>query len=334
VILQREKSFMSIDLLLPVLADGEYHSGEELGGVLGVSRAAVWKQIKKIEELLGFSLESVKGKGYRIVGGLDLLNKGRVEDVISQQAASLLSQLDLLAVTESTNRIAMDKALVGSSSGYVCVAEKQTAGRGRRGRVWHSPYGRNLYFSLLWEFTGGAAALEGLSLAVGVAVVEVFESIGIADVELKWPNDLLYQGKKLAGILLEMTGDAAGVCQVVVGVGINVDMSDSVTEQIDQPWVDLQSLAADGLSRNVLLGLLLDKLLLLLSTYEEKGFSAYREQWLKKDAFASQSVSVQQGQSLLSGVARGVDAAGALQLEMNGEIKTFNGGEVSLRKSK
>lgn len=323
---------MSMDLLLSVLADGEFHSGEELGAALGVSRAAVWKQIKKIESLLGFELESLSGKGYRIAGGLDLLDHASVLGGLSVAVREKVSDFELLPVAESTNRVVMEKTMAGAESGYLCAAEKQTAGRGRRGRVWHSPFGKNLYFSLSWQFTGGAASLEGLSLAIGVVVNEVFAEMGISGVQLKWPNDLLYENKKLAGILLEMVGDASGVCQVVIGIGINVDMSDLDNGAIDQPWTDLRTAGGRPVSRNDLLAALVEKLVGLLGRYEKQGFKAYRSRWLEMDAFAGQSVQVLVGQRVVDGKASGVDESGALQVCIEGELQSFNGGEISLRK--
>jgi len=325
---------MSMDLLLSVLADGEFHSGEELGAALGVSRAAVWKQIKKIESLLGFELESVSGKGYRIAGGLELLDRVSVLEGLSATVRERLSDFEVLSVVGSTNRVVMERAAAGVEPGYLCAAEKQTAGRGRRGRIWHSPFGKNLYFSLSWQFSGGAASLEGLSLAIGVAVNEVLDGMGIQGVQLKWPNDLLYKNKKLAGILLEMAGDASGVCQVVIGVGINVDMGGADRETIDQPWTDLKKITERPVSRNVLLATLIEKLVRLLGAYEEQGFKAYRARWLAMDAFTDQSVQLLIGQRVIEGVASGVDESGGLQICVDGQLQLFNGGEISLRKLK
>lgn len=317
--------------LLRVLADGEFHSGEQLGQLLSVSRAAVWKQIKKLESN-GLAIESVKGRGYRLLGGVDLLDEGIIRSGLSTDTLGLVTELDLHEIIESTNRLAMDRALQGKSSGYVCLAEQQTAGRGRRGREWFSPYAGSIYLSVVWEFTGGAAALEGLSLAVGVAVVEALTELGISTAELKWPNDVLSGGRKLAGILLEMTGDAAGPCQVVVGVGINVAISPATGEQIDQPWVDVSTLTGQEVSRNRLISHLLNKLLPGLAHYEAEGFRAYRERWQELDAFSGQQVVVSLGQETIVGASAGVDETGALLVDTLLGRRQFNGGEVSLRR--
>lgn len=318
---------MSLETLLAVLADGKFHSGDELGGVLGVSRTAVWKQLKKVEEL-GLPLESVKGKGYCIEGGLDLLSAAVIQENIASDVSALISHIDVRGVIDSTSAVAMEKAVQGIK-GYICTAEQQTAGRGRRGRVWASPYASNLYFSVVWEFGGGAASLEGLSLAVGVAVVDALEKSGLSGAELKWPNDVLYRGRKLAGVLLEMTGDPSGRCHVVIGIGLNVSMPASVS--IDQPWIDVWSVSEAAANRNELLVAILNELMPLLSTFEGQGFSAYHDRWQALDAFAATEVAMTLGNDIVVGKAVGVDATGAIMIETPAGMRKFNGGEVSLR---
>lgn len=242
---------MSFDSrLLEILADGEFHSGEELGGALNISRAAIWKQLQKIENSLSLKFESVKGKGYRLPDGLELLNVERITDAIPK---SLLYTLQITQQVDSTNRLAAELASQGSARTCIVLAEQQLAGRGRRGRKWISPFARNIYCSLVWEFNSGVAALEGLSLAVGVSVVRALHAIGINDAALKWPNDVLHNQRKLAGVLLEITGDISDRCQVVIGIGINVEMSRVMdVAVIDQPWTDAATAAGKYVSRNEL----------------------------------------------------------------------------------
>lgn len=323
---------MALKKLLGTLADGGFHSGEELGELLGVSRAAVWKQLQKLQEATGLELESAKGRGYRLMGGLELLDRTRVLAALSAEAESLLTSLSLLDQVDSTNRLALLEAQNGEGRGYVIAAEQQSAGRGRRGRTWVSPYGRNIYCSAIWEFDGGAAALEGLSLAVGIAVVKALTSVGARDVGLKWPNDIVWNDRKLAGILLEMTGDAAGRCQVVVGIGINVSMSESAAARtIDQPWVDVGTVVGGPVSRNVLLGSLLSELLPLLSQFERSGFPHFRNAWSALDRIAGREVCVHLGEQIVVGTAAGVSESGALLVDTPAGRQSFHGGEVSLR---
>ncbi len=316
--------------LLALLAPGEFVSGQAIADSLGVSRTAVWKQLSKLDEL-GVELESVKGRGYRIPGGLELLDEPAVRSAMGSAALGLLRQLDLRDEVESTNAEAMAAIGAGGGRGYVCSAERQSAGRGRRGRVWVSPFARNLYLSAVWEYAAGAAALEGLSLAVGVAVARALARAGVEGVQLKWPNDILVDGAKLGGILLEMTGDAAGPCQVVVGIGLNVNMPELAADAIDQRWTDVRRAGGEA-RRSTLLGLLLDELLPLLADFEGAGFEPWREAWQALDAFADQPVVLASGEQRLAGTARGVDARGALLLETaGGGVQPVFGGEISLR---
>ena len=313
--------------LLRALADGEFHSGEELGALFGVSRAAVWKQLQKLEGL-GLQVESVKGRGYRLSAALDLLDVQAITRALPVQLQQAL-QLTAYLQTDSTSVRAM-QAAADYAHARAFVAEQQTAGRGRRGRAWVSPFAANIYLSLVWAFQGGAAALSGLSLAVGVACARMLRASGAANVSLKWPNDLLVDGKKLGGILLEMTGDPGGECQVVIGIGINVSMTNELAASIDQPWIDLRSLGV-SLSRNELVANLLAELVCVLEQFAAEGFAAFKTEWMSLDAFANQGVTLSSAASTISGVASGVDESGALVLVVDGERQLFHGGELSMR---
>ncbi len=321
---------MSLQTLLSLLADGQFHSGDELGQLLGVSRTAVWKQLKKVEEL-GLPLSSIKGRGYCIEGGLDLLSREEILQSLSDDAKSHVAELDVRHVVSSTSDEAMSKAVAGNK-GYVCTTEQQSSGRGRRGRSWISPYAGNLYFSVVWEFVGGAAALEGLSLAVGVSMVDALTKSGVEGLQLKWPNDVLHQDKKLAGVLLEMTGDAAGPCQVVIGIGLNVYMNQEKAQSITQPWTDLSSITSQPLCRSQLQAVLLNELMPMLVGFESEGFAAYRDRWMNLDAFSGQEVCVKLGTDRIFGAAVGVDETGAIVINTPKGRRVFSGGEVSLRR--
>lgn len=323
---------MAQSILLPLLADGEFRSGQALADALGVSRTAVWKQVNKIARDSGLAIESVKGRGYRIPGGLDLLDEQAVRRELDQRPATLLSQLQIVADIDSTNAALQRLAQEGGISGVVCSAEQQSAGRGRRGRTWVSPFASNLYVSLLWQFHQGAAALEGLSLAVGVAIARALDNCAVAGVQLKWPNDILYNGAKLGGVLIEMTGDADGTCDVVIGIGLNVAMPGSAATDIDQDWTDVKSICGAGApGRNRLLGQLLNELLPLVADYERDGFAPWREPWQQLDAFADAPVVLNTGSGQVAGTARGVDARGALRLETTTGVQAMYGGEISMR---
>lgn len=318
---------MDFKNLLALLADGQFHSGEELGSALGVSRAAVWKQLHKLTDV-GLTLESVKGRGYRLNGGFHPLDAKTIHSHIDASVAPLLISLDILQQTPSTSTELANRARLGAGSGAVCVAEQQTAGRGRLGRQWVSPFGRNLMFSVLWEFEGGAAALEGLSLVVGLVVAETLAEMNVV-AQLKWPNDVLCRGRKIAGVLLEMQGDAAGRCQVIIGIGVNVAMPDDAA--IDQAWTDLNRETSTSVDRNQLLARLLGRLLPVLQRFAEVGFAAYGERWEALDVLRDQAVVLHRGEQRLSGVCRGVASNGALKFEGKAGLELVSGGEVSLR---
>ncbi|MFT5083701.1 MAG: BirA family biotin operon repressor/biotin-[acetyl-CoA-carboxylase] ligase [Lentisphaeria bacterium] len=324
--------------LLRCLADGCFHSGESLGHTLGVSRAAIWKILQGFSSL-GVEVERQKGRGYRIVGGLSLLDEKEIRAYIGNPLVDELGSIVIAPVIDSTNRYLLDnlQGADGSGRGSACLAEMQEAGRGRRGRVWVSPFARNIYMSVSWQFEQGIAALEGLSLAVGVAIVQSLAGLGFSGVQLKWPNDILVDNKKLGGVLLEIAGDVSGQCYVVVGVGINVDMPGDLQEVISQPWLDLARLACvSGVklpSRSHLAGALLAEMLQVLRTYESLGFEHYRSRWQELSAHAGQTVALITASKEVRGVMMGVSSSGALRLEVDGVERQFVGGEISLRYS-
>ncbi|AWF83332.1 bifunctional biotin--[acetyl-CoA-carboxylase] synthetase/biotin operon repressor [Microbulbifer sp. A4B17] len=305
------------------------HSGESLGNALGVSRAAVWKQLQKLEHY-GLTLESVKGRGYRLPDGLDLLSERAVNAHLDSSARRLLRELFIFDEVSSTNSLLLERIEEGGGHAVVMLAERQSAGRGRRGRNWVSPYGTSISLSVGWEFSGGVQSLEGLSLAVGVAVAQALARFSVPGVRLKWPNDVWCQGRKLAGVLLELKGDLTDRCSVVIGVGLNNGLSAKVAEEIDQPWADLQQVRP-GIGRNELTAAILSELLPMLATYPEKGFAAYRDTWSTLDQFAGQQVQLQSGSLSWRGVVAGVDEKGALLLDTDDGKKSFHGGEISLR---
>jgi BirA family biotin operon repressor/biotin-[acetyl-CoA-carboxylase] ligase len=319
-----------MDRLLTILSDGRYHSGENLGKELGISRSAVWKQAQKIS-LLGILLESKKGCGYRISGGLELLDINLIHRQLSAAVKPLLLKIQLLSTVSSTNILARQRAEQDNASGWVVLAEEQTSGRGRRGKSWVSPYGCNLYLSLVWGFDGGVKEIEGLSLAAAVVVLRGLRLLGVEGLSLKWPNDLLYQNKKIGGILLEVVGDPSGYCQVVIGVGVNINMSGQFSGSIAQAWANVSELSDSRVGRNQLAGIIIDQLLLLLSKYKKTGFVGYKEEWLQHDAFMNKKVKLLMMNNSVEGIVRGIDNSGALILEVDGAVKIFSGGEISLR---
>ncbi|GIX31511.1 MAG: bifunctional ligase/repressor BirA [Porticoccaceae bacterium] len=309
--------------LLELLADGHLHSGAALAANLGVSRTAVWKGVTALRAL-GVEVQAEGGKGYRIPGGLELLDAERIRRLLPASAAALLAGLEVLEEVDSTNRYLAD--LAERAHARSVLAERQTRGRGRRGRSWVSPFGRNLYLSVGWRWEGGIAALEGLSPAVALAVRRALG--GDPRLAVKWPNDVLLDGRKVAGILSEIHGDPVGPCLLVVGIGVNLGMGESGAA-IDQPWADLTELGRQG--RNATAAALLAELLPLLDRFPRSGFEPFREEWNRLDLCRDRPVRVHLAGNPVDGVARGVGPTGALLVETGGVLRSFQGGEISVR---
>jgi BirA family biotin operon repressor/biotin-[acetyl-CoA-carboxylase] ligase len=315
-----------VQRLLSLLADGQYRSGSSLVASLGISSPLLRKSLDELRAL-GVSIESSRGRGYRISGGLDLLN----EHLISTELAPLnYDRIDVLKTVDSTNRVAQTHMSDGSRQVLV-AAEYQGEGRGRRGRQWVSPYAANLYLSLGYRFKGGAASLQGLSLAVGLAVQQTLASLGVTGVQLKWPNDLLLEKRKLGGVLIELAGDLSGECSVVIGVGLNVKMPGGVKSSIDQEWADLGNHMTGALTRSQLLIEIVRSLTQLLNEFEGKGFSEYAQHWQAVHAFQDHSVRLLMGHAEVEGICRGVDAKGEVLVEVEGKLNSYPAGEISLR---
>ncbi len=281
---------------------------------------------------LGLDCHSVSGKGYRLSTPLELLERGAILAAMPLLGRSLVSEIELPSEIDSSNRYLMAKVSQRLKHGHVCIAERQTAGRGRRGRPWLSPFARNIYMSFYWRFEMTPDVLSGLALAIAVGVIRALKKLEIEDVGLKWPNDILWHGRKLAGILLEMQGESAGPYHVVIGVGLNVDMgNDKSSIEIDQPWVDLHHIATQPISRNKIAGVLLAELLLVAEQFQHSGLPPFLDEWLAADVYAGKSVIVQQAGGETTGYARGIDSRGALLLETDTGMRQFHSGEVSLR---
>ncbi|AIU68100.1 bifunctional biotin--[acetyl-CoA-carboxylase] ligase/biotin operon repressor BirA [Vibrio coralliilyticus] len=308
--------------ILKALSQGGFHSGEELGDELGVSRAAISKHIKGIQAW-GVDVFSVQGKGYQLAKPMQLLN----QDVLQ---ACLVNRVELIPIIDSTNQYLLDR-VDSLESGSVCLAEYQAKGRGRRGREWVSPFGSNLYLSMFWRLDAGMAAAMGLSLVVGVAIVEALEEMGLTGIKLKWPNDLYYQDRKLAGILVEMSGQAGAAANLVIGMGLNLMMSEA-TEGITQPWASLDEVADNQqIDRNQLAISMINTLHKALDDYECYGMAGFVERWNRLDNFINRPVKLLMGPREISGTARGINEQGAVLLETESGLETFIGGEISLR---
>ena len=307
--------------LLKLLKDGRFHSGQALGAALGVSRSAVWKQLQHLESDLNLSIHKVRGRGYQLATPLELLEQEQLDS--SPWPVLIHHSLD------STNAEALRAIDSGAAAPFVVTAERQTAGRGRRGRKWVSPFAENIYYSLVLRMDGGMRQLEGLSLVVGLAVLSALRAVGLSDAGLKWPNDVLVGNKKIAGILLELVGDPADVCHVVLGIGINVNMRSA--SEVDQAWTSVYLESGRMVNRNELISRLNDSLLEYLKRHAAEGFSAIQAQWEQNHLWQGREVSLIAGVHQVDGTVMGIDQQGALRMSVNGEEKVYSGGELSLR---
>lgn len=315
--------------LLVMLSDGNFHSGSELAQIMGTTRAVIWKQIKGFERL-GLDVAAVSGKGYRLQSAMDLLDEISIVRNLVPAVKVLLSRLDLVDVIDSTNNCLINNAT--AASGTVCLAEFQTAGRGRVGRDWISPFGANIYLSVLWRFESGVAGISGLSLAMGVAVMRTLNRYRLAGLGLKWPNDIVCNDRKLGGILVELHGDILGPCTVVVGLGLNCQMPTASGSLISQSWVDLEQILGPARpDRNVLIAQLLNDIFPIISNFDELGIEAYLSEWSNWDCMVGRAVSFTLGNQQIRGQVEGIDDQGMIVLQTDTQGRqSFASGEISL----
>lgn len=317
--------------LLPLLrgmADGRFHSGQALAQAHGISRATVCNLVG-MAKVLGLNIHAVQGRGYQLVSPTEWLNRDKINAALGMNNPYHVQILD---ATDSTNSVLMQAAQAGAPDGSVVCAEYQFAGRGRRGRQWQSVLGGSLTFSVLWRFEEGIAALVGLSLAVGLAMARALNQYSQFRVKLKWPNDVLVDFRKLAGILVEIQGDIQGPSFAVVGVGLNVRLPSAQRESIEQAVVDLDEMQVHT-GRNALLATCLLELNAVMEVMRREGFSALRAEWESHHAYTGQPVSlILPDSNVVEGIARGVDDTGAFLLQTQaGACVAYNGGDIRLR---
>ncbi|MEM6484094.1 MAG: biotin--[acetyl-CoA-carboxylase] ligase [Pseudomonadota bacterium] len=321
---------MEAKRILQILADGEVRATADIADQLGMSNVQVLRYLDELEHY-GLSVERSPGGDLHIPSGVELLDPEQVIEGLTEDSRALLGELRVLWSTPSTNADIVKLPPIKERA-RVIVAEHQSAGKGRRGKAWVSPIACNIYLSVGWQFERGVEVLEGLSLAVGVVICDTLAQFGVSDLSLKWPNDVLRDKRKLAGVLIEVTGDPAGQCVAVIGLGVNVWVPESAQARIEQAWADLRTEQGVSPSRNTLIAAFLSRLLPALSRYPNEGFKHWRERWIRLDANAGAKVCVSsQTDQARYGIARGVDEHGALVLETENGIEKVHGGEVSLR---
>ena len=319
--------------LLRLLADGELHSGEELAARLGISRAAVWKHLQLLDDW-GIELQATPGRGYQLREPLELLDADTIRNALPQWAAGRLRNLEVYEELVSTSDHLLAVAELPAGRFDACLAEFQSAGRGRRGRRWLAPFASGLCLSVNWSFRDAPAALSALSLAAGVAILRALRRLNIHGLALKWPNDIVHGRRKLGGILIDMRGEAAGPAYVVVGAGINVRLPQGLRAKLQAEDIEAAGLAElldSPLSRNALAGSLVNEFALALEEFGARGLSAFMDEWQSADDLIDQPVRVVQGAETVEGLARGIDADGALLVDVGGARRRILSGEVTVR---
>jgi BirA family biotin operon repressor/biotin-[acetyl-CoA-carboxylase] ligase len=319
--------------LLRLLADGEVHSGESLAAELRQTRAAVWKGVGRLRAI-GIEVQALARRGYRLARAVEMLDVGQIRAELDDDRKPHLHNLELLFEVGSTNTRLLSSAPPPPSSADVCIAELQHSGRGRLGRRWIGAFGGGVAMSLGWTCSDVVRTLPALSLGVGVAVSRGLARAGAAGIRLKWPNDIWFEDRKLGGVLIELRAEAGGPAHVVIGVGVNVSLSAEDRREIEASGAVAAAVAdacSEHVLRNKVAGAILDELLSMLLQYERFGFAAFRDAWAALDGLYGRAAEVTVGDHKVSGVARGVDADGALLLETQERVQRFVSGEASLR---
>ncbi len=317
--------------LIHILADCNFHSGEQLAEKFNLSRSAISNHIKSLMRL-GIDIYSVKGRGYKISQPLELLQLQQMQKHLSSNFSNADSYIDVRNVVSSTNDV-LKQSLLNKTpppSGYCCLSEAQTSGRGRRGRPWVSPFGSSLYLSMIWHFNSGYQAMAGLSVMVGVTVNKTLKELGVAGCKLKWPNDIYFNHHKLAGILIEVEGQVSATVSAIIGIGLNIHLPRNVNG-IDQAFTDLSNICEFRISRNELASKLINNLWEALKVFETQGLSPFLNDWKKDDLFFNKPIKLVSSNHQTEGICRGIDKTGALLLESNHKVQAFHGGEISVR---
>jgi BirA family biotin operon repressor/biotin-[acetyl-CoA-carboxylase] ligase len=317
--------------LVELLGDGEYHNGTDIGRHLGVSRAAVWKLVKKLE-LYNVPFVCTKGKGYRLEVPLALLNADKMKSLLHHHSAT---KVVVLEKTSSTNDY-LKSVSKNNKDIIACFAEAQTAGKGRLQRQWYSPFAENIYLSLLYPFEKDMSELGGLSLVIALAICDALESVvdlGEKKLSVKWPNDILIDGCKLAGILIEIEAESNGLCQLIIGIGINVNMRKAFKKDIDQNWVSLLKMTNQTIDRNLIGSKVIDVLIDYIEEFSSTGLTGFKKEWQKRDCLAGGVVSVVSGSNKVSGACLGINTQGHLKIKTKkGDVLAVSSGDSTLQK--
>lgn len=323
----QKKSSHNLVQLLAILNDGEFHDGTLLGQSLNLTRSAIWKMIKKLERY-GVQVKSVKGKGYALCEPVLLLDEKIIRKHVNEE------NLHLAVFETITSTNAYLKAARTVKGIHFCLAEQQTAGRGRLGRSWYSPFGQNIYLSCLYPFQKDLSELAGLSLVISLAVLRALQQFGLHDdVYVKWPNDITCQSKKISGILIDVQAESHGACQAIIGIGVNVNMQADDASNISQPWTSVRRVLGDYQDRSLICAALIDHLLDYLRRFDRDGFTAFVDEWMAAAGIQGKRMDVKTATETVMGQVAGVNSQGHLLLKMDdGLVRAFSSGDTSIIK--
>ena len=320
--------------LFAKLADGAFHSGERLAADLDVTRSAIWKAARALEEL-GAPVHAVRNRGYRLPAAAQPLDAGHIRSLLGVVAQERIRRLDTVWTVGSTNTVLMERANPPVGASEVLLAEVQTAGRGRRGRSWVAPPGGSICLSVSWVFREVPRDLGALGLVIGVCALRALGRLEVEGVRLKWPNDLVIDARKLGGILIELRAESAGPACVVIGIGLNVALGAPLLERIAATGLAPIDLAGAGMKeshrRNVVAAALLEAFIEGLLEFEREGLKPFVQQWVAADALRGRPVTVTDADRATKGLARGIDLDGALLVEAPQGLLRFISGDVSVR---
>lgn len=315
--------------MLNLLADGQFHSQEEISRFLSLPLCIIPETLYQLLEP-GVNLEKIDGKGYRIPGGLELLNEKQIFNELGQ-TKKLLNQLEILTSIDSTNNYLLESTETAEKT-IAVFSEQQTAGRGQFNRKWvSSDLGKNIALSILYHLANKPNKLTGLSLVIGLAIVQTLEEYGLKEIQLKWPNDILYHGKKLAGILIETRPSKPGLRSIVIGIGLNLYKPTINAPFLKQAITDVYSIQKLPPQRNRMAALLLKNVLTKLSEFQDTNFSTFIKSWEKLDYLKNKTIHIQTPKAIFKGIARGINTEAQLCIEINGRLHYFNNGEVCIQ---
>lgn len=314
--------------IIALLADGKSRSGQEIGDLLNITRSAVWKIMHKLTEL-GIPVERHQGKGYRFTRPVRMLTKETIWANLSPEIQKLIPSFELVDTLDSTNNYMLDQFKQGKPAGSLVICEHQTAGRGRLGRTWHSPYAANIYLALYWHFDKDTSELSGLSQVISCAVLIALKQHDVPDLCLKWPNDIYHADKKLAGVLIDMIGESHSSTDTIIGVGVNISMHPK-ENAIDQPWTDIHSIMDQFPDRDQITSTIINSIYTNILEFTQNGFGNFATKWSDRDCLANKAVIATNGQQTIEGIAKGIGPQGDLLIETAEGIVPFLNGSVKL----